>query len=742
MALGLVLITFAAYGRIWIEDYQFLNADDGPYVTENPHVRAGLTRSSLWWALTGFHASNWHPLTSISLQLDCQLYGLKPYGFHVTNLVLHAVNAVLLFLLLRRMTGALWRSAIVAGFFAVHPLHVESVAWVSERKDVLSGFFWMLTLWAYAGYAARPGWGRYLLVVLLFALGLMAKPMLVTLPCVLLLLDYWPLKRFGPDNHLLATFSTAPSFARTSLGRLVAEKLPLLLLAAGVCVLTVRAQTHLIESMDAVPFRDRLANSLVAYTSYIRTMFWPSGLALFYPLAREELVFWRVTGAGLFLAAVSLLALANARRRPYLLVGWLWYLGTLAPVIGLVQLGNQARADRYTYLPLIGLFIALTWGIGDLLASRRSFRLAAAAAAGVLVGICMIGTWLQSSYWRDNLALWQRTLTVTKKNGTAHLALALALDKEGRVDEAEQHYAQAIELGKSAAHAFLGDFLRRQGRLREAQQHLLAGTSVLPDNEAVYFNLAMVLLQQENWAAARQQLVKVVQLAPDHVDGHYHLGMVLLQLGDLKGAEEHLRHALRNNSNHPLPYYKLGTILMLQGQLKQAWDQFGIALEKEPRHSGALVGQGSILHRMGQGEKALEYYRRALAVDPRCVEAHFLLALGLKDRGQIEESERHLAAAVELDPTYTTARLVLGRALLRRGELESGRRHFAEAVRRDPKRADALADLAAAYAQGGRFEDAAAAARKGLELAEASQQVDLIKQIRQQLDDYQRRKRP
>src|SRR5262249_12377295 len=254
---------------------------------------------------------------------------------------------------------------------------------------------------------------------------------------------------------------------------------------------------------------------------------------------------------------------------------WLWYLGTLVPVIGLVQLGNQARADRYTYLPLIGLFIALIWGVGDLLTSRRSFRLAAAGATGVLVGLCTIGTWLQSAYWRCHLTLWQRTLAVTQNNGTAHLALALALDKEGRIDEAEHHYSQAIVLGKSAAHAFLGDFLRRQGRLREAQQHLLAGASVLPDNEAAYFNLAMVLLQQENWEAARQQLAKVVQLAPDHVDGHYHLGVVLLQLGDLKGAENHLRHALQNNSNHPEPYYKLGTVLMLQGQLEQAWNQFG-----------------------------------------------------------------------------------------------------------------------------------------------------------------------
>jgi len=616
------------------------------------------------------------------------------------------------------------------------PAPSVGVRWL---RDAPCGLFWMLTLWAYVGYATRPGWGRYLLVVLLFALGLMAKQMLVTLPCVLLLLDYWPLKRFGAGNPLLPTLSTASSFSPASLGRLVAEKLPLLLLAAGVCVLTVRAQTHLIESTDVVPLRDRLANSLVAYASYIRTMFWPSGLALFYPLAREELVFWRVTGAGLLLAAVSFLVLANARRRPYLLVGWLWYLGTLVPVIGLVQLGNQARADRYTYLPLIGLFLALTWGVGDLLTSRRSIRLAAAGATAVLVGICTIGTWLQSAYWRDNLTLWQRTLAVTQNNGTAHLALALALDKEGRADEAEHHYSQAIVLGKSAAHAFLGDFLRRQGRLQEAQQHLLAGVSVLPDNEAVHFNLAMVLLQQENWMAARQQLAKVVQLAPDHVDGHYHLGVVLLQLGDLRGAEDHLRHALRNNPNHPGPHYKLGTVLMLQGQLEQAWNQFGIALEKEPRHSGALVGQGSILYRVGQGEKALGCFRRALAVDPRCVEAHFLLAIGLKDQRQFEEAERHLVTAVELDPTYTTARLALGRVLLRRGEVESGRRHFAEAVRRDPQRADALADLAAAYAQGGRFEDAVAAARKGLKLAEAGQQGELVKQIKQQLDNYQRR---
>jgi tetratricopeptide (TPR) repeat protein len=729
VALGLVLLTCGAYGRIWVEDYQFVNADDDRFVTENPYVRNGLTVEGIRWAMTTFHAADWFPLTWLSLQVDAQLYGLNPRGFHITNLVLHALNAVLVFLVLQRLTGARWRSAIVAAFFAVHPLRVESVAWVAERKDVLSGFFWLLTLWAYAWYVTRPGWRRYLLVVVLFGLGLLAKQMLVTLPFVLLLLDYWPLRRFEQGPRL-----------SSALGRLSLEKVPLVLLAAGVCVLALRSHAQVIESTDVVTIPQRLANVLITYAGYISTMFWPTGLALFYPLAPEELTFGRAAGAGLLLVALSWLALANARRRPYLLVGWLWYLGTLVPVVGIVQIGIQVRPDRYTYLPLLGLFIALTWGVSELVAGRRLLRLAAAGAAVALVGACAVATWRQSVYWRDNLTLWPRTLAVTRNNGTAHLCLALALEKAERDEEAEYHYGQAIEKNKPAAHAFLGDFLRRRGRLAEARQHLQAGAAVLPDNVAVHFNLALVLLRQEDWSAARQELEEVVRLAPDHADGHYSLGTTLFKLGELDRAEDHLLRALARQPNHVDARYKLGTVLMLRGQLRQAWEQFGIVLDREPRHSGALVGRGVILARTGQAEKAQSFFERALAADPRSAEAHFLLAAGLQAHGELAEAERHLTAAVELDPGYTTARLALAQLQMRQGGARKGLHHLEEAVRRDPQRADAHVALAAAYAEAGRFPDAAAVARKALALAEAGRRDDLARQVRQRLDDYERRR--
>ncbi len=466
---SLLLLTACAYGRIGFEDFHFINVDDESYVTDNPHVRSGLSGANAVWALTAFHAGNWHPLTWLSLQLDAQLFGLNPRAFHVVNVALHAVNAVLLFVVLWTLTGTrftsptrergndtFWRSAAVAAFFAVHPLHVESVAWVAERKDLLSGLFFLLTLWAYATYAEQPSRSRYLLVLLLFALGLMAKPMLVTLPCLLLLLDYWPLRRFpfSPPQMLPGTGESPHSShipQPSSLTRqILAEKLPLFALAGGVCLLTVRAQVGFIQSTTTVPLVDRLANAVVSYVEYLRATIWPAGLAFFYPLSRKELLWWRVTGATVFLAAVTILALVERRRRPYLLVGWLWYLGMLVPVIGVVQVAGQARADRYTYLPQIGIFILLAWGIGEW-AGRRWLSRVVGVGVAALLASCVAITWQQLGYWHDSVTLWERTLALTPDNGGAHLGLAGGLVEAGKANQAEPHYRRAVKLLDSAA---------------------------------------------------------------------------------------------------------------------------------------------------------------------------------------------------------------------------------------------------------------------------------------------------
>jgi tetratricopeptide (TPR) repeat protein len=460
-------LTLAALGRVsgngFIEDF-----DDDEYVTRNPAVKAGLTPAGARWALTAFHSHNWHPLTWLSLQADTSLWGRGPWGYHLTNLLLHTANVVLLFTLLYRTTGAAARSATVAGLFAVHPLHVESVAWVSERKDVLCGLFFLLTLLAYVRYALRPGWGRYLAVVGLFALGLLAKPMLVTLPCVLLLLDYWPLGRLWPPDTPAAGEKPAP--ARASPGRLVLEKLPLLVLAVGCSAATLAAQERIVQDWEDFPARARLLNALVAYATYLVQAVWPVRLAFFYPHPGSAVPAGEVAGAVLLLVALSALAAWGTRRHRYLTVGWLWYLGMLVPVIGLVQVGLQGHADRYTYLPLVGVFLMLAWGGADLLARWRVPRAVAAAGGAAVVGVCAVLAWHQADSWRDSPTLWQHALDVTADNYLAHHKLGLLLLKAGEPAEARRHFEAALRIKPelAATHAALARAYEEEGRPDEA----------------------------------------------------------------------------------------------------------------------------------------------------------------------------------------------------------------------------------------------------------------------------------
>ena len=412
--LFLVVATLATYGDL--RTHQFINFDDDIYVTGNPPVQDGLTLKGLTWAFTTMHGGLWIPLTWLSFMVNSQLFGLHPGGFLLTNLLFHIANALLLFLWLLYLTRTLGCSFLVAALFALHPLHVESVAWATERKDVLSTFFWLLTMWAYVWYAERPRLGRYLLILVCFSLGLMAKPMLVTLPFVLLLLDYWPLGRLRLKGPAAAAASPKPGPGVT-IKRLVWEKSPLFVISALSIVVTFYAQKEAgaISTLQTLPIANRLANAMVAYGSYLGKMFWPAHLAVFYPHPGHNLPIWQALAAGLALAVLTLLALRQARRHPYLLVGWLWYLGTLLPVIGLVQVGGQAMADRYTYVPFIGLFIVVVWGMADLAARWRAPKFLLPVGAGVVLSALMVCTWVQVSYWRDSITLYEHTLEVTRR---------------------------------------------------------------------------------------------------------------------------------------------------------------------------------------------------------------------------------------------------------------------------------------------------------------------------------------
>lgn len=543
------------------KDHNFVNFDDDLYVTANPHVQAGLTVDGVLWAFTTTHASNWHPLTWLSHMVDCHLFGLNPGGHHFTNLLLHIANTLLLFLVLKQMTRSLWPSGFVAALFAIHPLHIESVAWVAERKDLLSTFFWLLTMEAYLRYVKRPGIGGYLLIFLSFSLGLMAKPMLVTLPFVLLLLDYWPLGRFEFAPLSLTTQphtakSTVSWSRRSLIVRLILEKVPLFGLATVSSIVTFLAQQSggAVESLGTIPVHIRIANALVAYVSYIEKTIWPHDLAVFYPHPHpgQSLPVWQVAGAGLLLLSITVLVLRTVRRHPYLTTGWLWYLGTLVPVIGLVQVGAHAMADRYTYAPLIGLFIIMAWGLDDILTTWPHQRTAIASATGLLLLSFMICSSFQIRHWKNSTTLFQHTLNVTTNNWLAHNNMGNALAREGKFDRAIIHYSKALEIKPNypRAHNNLGIALAQKGKTDEAIAHYAVALRVKPDLAAAHYNLGNALAQQRKLENAIAHYVEALHTAPDFAEVHNNLGMVLAQQGKIDEAIGHFSQAL-----HIKPYF-------------------------------------------------------------------------------------------------------------------------------------------------------------------------------------------
>jgi tetratricopeptide (TPR) repeat protein len=574
LALGLILATLVAY--VSVLECDFVNLDDPKYVTANAHVRAGLSAGSVRWALVSTDASLWHPVTWLSHMMDVELYGLNPAGHHFTNLILHLANVVLLFLVLDRVTGAVWPSAMVAGLFGLHPLRVESVAWVAERKDLLSVFFALLTVWAYARYVERPGVARFVVVGLCLALALMSKPMLVTLPFVLLLLDYWPLRRLGlpPERDGAARRAAA----------LLAEKAPLLALSAAASAIAVLAVGgHVtVGHLEPFPAGTRVANALVSYAKYLGTTLWPSGLAAFYPYP-SAFATVEVLGATVALCGASALALATARSRPYLVVGWFWFLGTLVPVVGLVQAGSQAMADRFTYFPHIGFLVALAWGLYETARRRRSLARPLAACTVLVLGALGFCTYRQVQHWRDSKTLFTRALEVTTGNWLAYNNLGDALVKEGRLAEAAACFEESLRLlhANPDAHYNLGVVRAGQGRVAEAAVHYRAALHFDPTSANAHNNLGLVLLAEGRAEEAARELAETLRLRADAV-AHFNLGLALTTLRQVDRAAQHFEAAVALMPRFAEAHYHLARSLAHQGRHDDADRHHSLALQIRP----------------------------------------------------------------------------------------------------------------------------------------------------------------
>ncbi|PQP35489.1 hypothetical protein C6A37_02205 [Desulfobacteraceae bacterium SEEP-SAG9] len=610
----LVITTLIIYWQVI--HHEFVDFDDDLYITENYHVQNGLTIKGIYWSFTSTRGGNWHPITWLSHMLDIQLYGMNPGGHHLTSVLIHIANTVLLFFVFRRMTGDLWRSGFMAALFAVHPLHVESVAWVAERKDVLSIFFWMLTLWSYVRYVENPGAGKYFQVLLFFILGLLSKSMIVTLPFVLLLLDYWPLCRFQFSRSGGAgADSQPPSFSLF----LVWEKIPLIVLAAAFSAVAFLVQKSggTVGSLEIYPIHYRIMNALVSYVSYIGKMIWPFHLAFFYPYP-GKLPWWHVSGAFLLLMSISLLSIRNIRRFPWFAVGWLWYLGTLVPVIGLVQIGSQAMADRYTYVPLIGLFIMIAWAIPDFFKRWHYKKEGLVTITAALLSFFTVTTWFQVRHWENSVALYEHALDITTDNYLAHNNLGAVLQKQGRVTEAIERYKEALRIEPDLieAHNNLGVVLVNQGRIAEAIEHYTYILGIKPNLAGTHNNLGKAYEAQGRLSEAIPHYLEALRIDPNDTDVSINLGLALEAQGKVDAAIRQYREALRLAPNHADIHNNLGAALARKGSMAEAIRCFLSALNLDPDQADAHNNLGVVLAGQGKIDEAVYHFRNALQIKP------------------------------------------------------------------------------------------------------------------------------
>ncbi len=738
------LLFVATLGAFWPAIHAgFVNYDDPVYITANSHVQSGLTWESICWAFANLEAGFWHPLTWLSLLLDFQLFGQHPGGYHLTSLLLHAANTVLLFLVFQRLTGAVWRSAFVAALFALHPLHVESVAWVSERKGVLSTFFWMVSLLVYVRYVQQSQVQNprakvyYCLALLFFAFALMSKTVVVSLPLVFLLLDWWPLKRLQ----------------RTTIRRLIWEKVPFLAAGLVAGLLTIQAERGMgaLSTESQLPVWYSLANSIVSYAYYVGQTAWPVGLAIPYSSA-GGFSFWPVAGAVLLSLIASVYSFQSSAQRPYLAFGWLWYVLTLLPVIGLIQIGDHTRADRYTYLPLIGIFTLVTWGTHDLTKRWRHQGITLAAGALVVTATCVVLTRQQIAYWKDSETLFQHAIAVTTDNYVAENNLGIALAGNGQWDEAMAHYQRAlqhapgyVEAENNLGRAFLqkgqvdeaipyfesalrfkpshadawnnlGVALAQKGQVDESITHFKEALRLRPSFAEAEYDLATALLQKGQVDEAILHFENALKVQPDYADAHHNLGNALAQKGRVDDAIAQFQRSLAIRPSSPETHNSLGRVLLLSGQVDSSIPHFEKALEGRSGYAEAHSSLALALLQKGRLEEGIAHLQKAIAIRPRDADALHNLGAVLLQNGQVDEAIIHFQRAQEIRPGYAEVQQNLGTALLRKGEVEQAVAHFQKALELQPKFGEAAYSLGNALLQRGQVREAITGFQRALEI--------------------------
>jgi protein O-mannosyl-transferase len=795
LSVALAVLTSAAFEGL--RRYDFVKCDDPECITENARVQVGLTSESIAWAFTSGQDGSWQPLTWISHMLDVQFFGLRAAGHHLHSLALHILTTLLLFWVLRSMTGLVWPSAFVAMVFGIHPVHVESVAWIAERKDVLGAAFWMLTLAAYVSYARRGGVILYVLSIACFALGLMAKSAIATLPIILLALDFWPLRRLaqspggraGADKAAKKTgrISASPLIAAGVVGRpaslslLIVEKLPLFALAAASCTVTFFMQQDWMMTGMNVPVLSRLGNALVSYARYLGKMALPTHLSVVYPLPPAGWPVWMLLASAALLIGITVFVLYGARKRPYLLVGWIWYVVALVPVIGLVQIGGQAMADRHTYLPSIGIFIMVAWGAAELASKRPSLNTAGAVLAGLLGILMVAGTHVQASHWKDSAALYAHALAVTRDNYELHCWLGAVQEDRGRLDDAEAEYRRSLHICPTYLDASLclGQVLQLKGKFLEAVEvynqarqlnpsdfrvplkigEAKLGLNAWADAEAsfneslrmnpgfakTYLALGQALAVQKKYKEAMDAYAKAMRLDPSDPGLYYRLGVVWAQQGDLSKAAENLRQSLTIRPNQPEVHVALGVVLQKQGRSDDAIEQFRTAAKIDPNNADAWSDLGDCLQGQGKLPEAVDAFTHSIRARPNEASVYSKLGEIMKQQGRIREAVAQHRQAVQIDPENAPSLNNLAWILATAKDPEirnpTGAVQFAEKVCEltEFKDQNCLDTLAAAYAAAGQFEKAVQTTQKAVELARTAKDDAGVRDILQKQKLYEAR---